>query len=333
MRALRMLQVALLLSLILSAGCATQNMHQAERPSLLEPIIHQTEHSRLLEKLKEDKILGEKFINCTAHAYREIPLKEDEDAKALNELVDKITSREKVIDFHPHLIGLARVWELVKRFHNKIRLDEERMIKEGNRFERLLVAYNIAYFGNLKFEVEPTPGKDGIKGAIKMVADGFIDRNGNALIFPGLSSEVEISPGKMIRVEREIPDSKRVSSDLVRIFLEAVFDSAFRTPAARKATALAVDSKGGETPYPAFNADHPVSVDDFAKVTRAALRVESEVTSAVGKAVRGGGVFGTNNETLASVIETAAGVTGKKIAEHEAYCYYQVKSEGAGREK
>jgi len=39
--------------------------------------------------------------------------------------------------------------------------------------------------------------------------------------------------------------------------------------------------------------------------------MEATVTSLVGNAVRGAGVFGTNNETLATVIETAAGVIAK----------------------
>jgi hypothetical protein len=62
-------------------------------------------------------------------------------------------------------------------------------------------------------------------------------------------------------------------------------------------------------------------------VTRDALRAEAAVTSLVGKAVRGGSVFGTQNETLAATLEAAAGVMAKKLIEHEGFCYYQV-SEG-----
>jgi hypothetical protein len=54
------------------------------------------------------------------------------------------------------------------------------------------------------------------------------------------------------------------------------------------------------------------------------MRAEAAVTSIVGKAVRGGSVFGTQNETLAAALETAAGVIAKKLTEHEGYCYYQV---------
>jgi hypothetical protein len=48
------------------------------------------------------------------------------------------------------------------------------------------------------------------------------------------------------------------------------------------------------------------------------------VTSAVGKAARGAGVFGTNNETLAATLETAGGVIAKKLAEHHLFCYFLV---------
>ena len=59
-------------------------------------------------------------------------------------------------------------------------------------------------------------------------------------------------------------------------------------------------------------------------MTRDALRAEAAVTSLVGKAVRGGGVFSPQNETLAATLETAAGVMAKKLVEHEGFCYYQV---------
>ena len=60
------------------------------------------------------------------------------------------------------------------------------------------------------------------------------------------------------------------------------------------------------------------------RVTRDGLRAEAAVTSRVGKAVRGGSVFGIQNETLAATLETAAGVIAKKLVEHEGFCYFQV---------
>ena len=120
-------------------------------------------------------------------------------------------------------------------------------------------------------------------------------------------------------------DSQRVSADLMRIFLEAFFDAAFRVPAVHGATALRVRSNSQESPYPEFDADHPtISLEALARVTRDALRAEAAVTSLVGKAVRGGSVFGTQNETLSATLETAAGVMAKKLVEHEGFCYFQV---------
>ena len=116
-----------------------------------------------------------------------------------------------------------------------------------------------------------------------------------------------------------------VSADLARIFLEAFFDAAYRVPAVHGATALRVRPNSQASPYPEFNADRPaISLGALARVTRDALRAEAAVTSLVGKAVRGGSVFGTQNETLSAMLETAAGVMVKKLVEHEGFCYYQV---------
>jgi hypothetical protein len=88
---------------------------------------------------------------------------------------------------------------------------------------------------------------------------------------------------------------------------------------------LRVVQNSQEQPYPEFDADHPIiPLDALARVTRDALRTEAAVTSLVGKAVRGGSVFGTQNETLAATLETAAGVMAKKLVEHEGFCYFQV---------
>ena len=111
----------------------------------------------------------------------------------------------------------------------------------------------------------------------------------------------------------------------MRIFLEAFFDAAYRVPAVHDATALRVRPNSQEPPYPEFDADHPtIPLEALARVTREALRAEAAVTSLVGKAVRGGSVFGSQNETLAATLETAAGVMAKKLVEHEGFCYFQV---------
>jgi hypothetical protein len=116
------------------------------------------------------------------------------------------------------------------------------------------------------------------------------------------------------------------------VFLEAFFDAAFREPAVQGATALQIKWKGADQRYPAMDAEHPViPLDAFARVSRDALRAEAAVTSLVGKAVRGGSVFSTQNETVAATLETAAGVVAKKLVEHEGFCYYQVTTAASRR--
>jgi hypothetical protein len=74
-------------------------------------------------------------------------------------------------------------------------------------------------------------------------------------------------------------------------------------------------------------------LDAFARVTRDALRAEAAVTSEVGKAVRGGSIFSTQNETLAASLETAAGVIAKKLVEHGGFCYFQTIQQGERRKE
>jgi len=225
---------------------------------------------------------------------------------------------------------LIRIAEKGERLYARFRIDEDRLAQDTSSFSQLLLAYNKAYFGDIQFHTQPTQTGPGIQGVFKMVSAGFVDRNGNAFAFPGLSSEVTVSvdPAKQeptVRFHASSVDSRRVASDLIRIFLEALLDAAFRVPAAQEATALKIQWSREDRPYPRIDPDHPpISHEQFARVANDAMLAEAVVTSAVGKAVRGAGVFGTNNETLAAAVETAGGVLAKKLTEHETFCYYQV---------
>ena len=313
-------------------------------------ILHDKQQARLYADLQQDKVLLKKFRECSFRPYgdpssaatadaepREAApapsvrplqmlinnstLSNDEDVAGLLQVIaDLADPSQHKIDFHPHLGRLKNVMELAKRFHSRVRLEEDKLIKEGRPFERLLVAYNRAYFGEIKFTA--SAGKGGVKGVVKTTSAGFVDRNGNAFAFPGLSVEVSLGPDKTVHLQPGIPDSQRISSDLVRIFLEAVFDAAYRTPAERSATALQVDWKT-DPPYPMFDGERlPIAMASFEKVSRDSLRAEAAVISAVGREIRGGGMFGIGNETLAAAVETAAGVIAKKVVEHETFCYF-----------
>lgn len=159
-----------------------------------------------------------------------------------------------------------------------------------------------------------------ITGVNRKVSAGFVDRNSTTFAFPGLSPNLIVA-NKLSHLPSRSADSRRVASDLTRIFLEALFDAAFQVPAVEGATTLKIEG------YPRFDSTNPpIPIDELAKVTTDALRAEAAVISHVGELIRGGGGLGINNETLASVLETAAGVIAKKLAEHELFCYYRALS-------
>lgn len=256
---------------------------------------------------------------------------DDDRADSLESLADVLTDLEHADKPALDLTKLGNVVRTIRRWHAHLDFDEDELARDTSRFARLLLAYNRAYFGNFMVKAEPRTAGEGLRGVAKVTSGGFIDRNGNALRFPGLSSEVTLAPGEPVRTVASAVDSKRVASDLVRIFLEAFFDSAFRVPAVQSATALTVSWGADEPLYPKFDADHPaVPLEAFARISRDAMRAEAAVTSLVGHAARGAGVFGTNNETLAATLETAGGVNAKKLLEHEGFCYYRVTQGGPG---
>jgi hypothetical protein len=344
---------ALLIILLVQAGCSSSVLQLRDQLDL--------HHGDFRQKLADKKELAAKFLACTGQAHDE-PLSERRDAgispeplslqnqeghaaivRPLAAVLDTIRRRHPdkgaslsiladVLDDVANdataridLDKLTQVIETAGRWHAHLGLDEDQLEQDSSRFARMLLAYNKAYFGDLSFTARPDSAGAGLRGVVKVTSRGFVDRSGNALLFPGISAEIEVSPANSVRLSATTIDSQRVSADLTRIFLEAFFDAAFRVPAVHGATALRVGSNSQESPYPEFDANHPtIPLEALARATRDALRAEAAVTSLVGKAVRGGNVFGTQNETLAATLETAAGVMAKKLAEHEGFCYYQV---------
>jgi len=343
----------LLVILLVQAGCSSSVLQLRDQPDLY--------HGKFRQKLADNKELSTKFLACTGQAHDE-PLRERPDAATSLEPLSLQTPEGQATSVRPlaavietirrrhpdegvslsnlatvlddvandatariDLDKLTQVIETIQRWYGHFDLDEDQLERDSSRFARMLLAYNKAYFGDLSFTARPTSAGAGLRGVVTVTSKGFVDRSGNTVLFPGISAEIEVSPANSVRLSATAVDSQRVSADLIRVFLEAFFDTAFRVPAVHGATALRVGSNSQESPYPEFDADHPtISLEALARVTRDSMRAEAAVTSLVGKTVRGGSVFGTQNETLAATLETAAGVMVKKLVEHEGFCYFQV---------
>ena len=344
---------ALLALLLVQVGCSSSVLQLRDQLDL-----HRGEFR---QKFDDKKELVTKFLACTRQAHDE-PLNERRAPSAspdsllqqspegqatsvrpLTSLIDRVrwhhqgkdTSLSILIDVlddvandanaHIDLGKLTEVIDVARQWHGHLGLDEDQLEQDSSRFARLLLAYNKAYFGDLSFTARSDHAGAGPRGVVKVISKGFVDRSGNVLLYPGISEATGESPANSVRVQAATIDSQRVSADLTRIFLEAFFDAAYRVPAVHGATALTVEPTFQEVAYPEFDANRPmISLEALARVTRDAMRAEAAVTSLVGKAVRGGSVFSTQNETLAATLETAAGVMAKKLVEHEGFCYYQV---------
>jgi hypothetical protein len=334
---------ALLALLLVQTGCSSSVLQLRDQLDL--------HFGGYRQKLDDKKELVTKFLACARQAHDE-PMGERREGgpslesrslqtqeghamsvRPLTALIDRIRWRHQGKDTSLSILAdvlddvdndanaridvdkLKQVVEVARQWHGHLGLDEDQLEQDSSRFARILLAYNKAYFGDLSFMARSDYAGAGPRGVVKVTSKGFVDRSGNALLYPGISAELESSPA----------DSQRISADLTRIFLEAFFDAAYRVPAIHGATALTVGSTFQEVAYPEFDANRPmISLEALARVTRDALRAEAAVTSLVGKAVRGGNVFSIQNETLAATLETAAGVIAKKLVEHEGFCFYQV---------
>ncbi len=343
----------LLVLLLMQAGCSASVLQLRDQLDL--------HRGGFRQKLADKKELAEKFLACTRQAHDE-PLGERRDGRTsldplfpqslegqatsvrpLTAVIDKILRRHHdqgaSLSILAHVLDdatndanaridvekLKQVIEVARQWHGHLDLDEDQLGQDSSLFARRLLAYNKAYFGDLSFTTSSDYVGAGPRGVMKVASKGFVDRSGNALLYPGISEEIQAGATDSDRISAGTIDSQRVSADLTRIFLEAFFDVAYRVPAIHGATALRVGPNSQESPYPEFDANRPmISLEALARVTRDALRAEAVVTSLVGKAVRGGSVFSIQNETLAATLETAAGVIAKKLVEHEGFCYYQV---------
>ena len=345
--------LALLVVILMQAGCSSSVLQLRDQLDL--------HHGEFRQKLADKKELETKFLACTGQAHDE-PLSERRDIGTSHESLSSQTHQRRGMNIRPlaavidtirrrhhdkgaslsiladvlddvanettariDLGKLTQVIETTGRWHGHFGLDEDQLEQDSSRFAQMLLAYNKAYFGDLRFTPRSDSSGVDLRGIVNVTSKGFVDRNGNALLFPGISPEIGVNPAQSVRISASTVNSQRVSADLTRIFLEAFFDAAYRVPAVHGATALRVRPNSQESSYPEFDASHPViPLEVLARVTRDALRAEAAVTSLVGRAVRGGSVFGTQNETLAASLETAAGVIAKKFVEHEGFCYFQV---------
>ncbi len=158
--------------------------------------------------------------------------------------------------------------------------------------------------------------------------DKLVTRSGESLQFKGIS--LAIGYDTRLQATWDYPKSVEFAPQLVRVLIEAVFDSMKGRPAA-----VAASTACSVTP-PLFGADECVAADGqgakngvqdvVAGVDEKASRADSLASVATGQIIRGVSVVALNNEALAKSAENFAGVLARKVVERAAW-----QQSGAGK--
>lgn len=156
---------------------------------------------------------------------------------------------------------------------------------------------------------------------------GFIDRNGSKFGFPGVTI-----PTDSLKV-----NYSQISADMMRIFLDALRDGLAPIPVLKNSTAASFQHdfdilQFGSLEQPIsleWHMDHQdpskmlnisISPQQFENIEAKARQAEATAASRIGKAIRGGSMGSLNNEAVAQMLETAAGVLAKHTTQRAQWC-------------
>lgn len=136
----------------------------------------------------------------------------------------------------------------------------------------------------------------------------FVTRAGKSYGFPGITATIDVTSDKKVSTNKL--DENQIASDLVRVFVEALGDMAFKVPGEPKSTLCSSFAElcGTEDLAPKLQ-----KADTWGDMA------EGSTQLIVGPAVRGGWLFSLNNDALADIISTALAVSARKSAEFAAW--------------
>jgi hypothetical protein len=158
-------------------------------------------------------------------------------------------------------------------------------------------------------------------------ATGFVTRDGQKIIFPGF--QIGLDPAGAEPVSIAKIDFGQVGTDLVRVFLQALFDADHGLPAVSTATGVSLGKQDAGFDLTVFNpAVGNVDEKEFQAIAALASQVEATVGSGVLRAVGGLGPFSLNNEALEHVVATLLAMVVRDAVERGAWCWYSCDLNG-----
>jgi multidrug efflux pump subunit AcrA (membrane-fusion protein) len=162
---------------------------------------------------------------------------------------------------------------------------------------------------------KPTDGKFPLFGKIGDAS--FKTRGGANFKFPAITATLKLGAPEPVVISKV--DFVAVGADLLRVFLEAVGDGIAGVPGVSDATGCKTTRVALQVFSPSDDVKR-MSADDFGKVNEFANKAEAFTSAAVGRVIRGLSFFSLNNESIATLIETSAGVIVKKASEKVIWC-------------
>jgi hypothetical protein len=176
-----------------------------------------------------------------------------------------------------------------------------------------------SYPPEVKNEIEQALKKVEEKLVFGRIGDaGFVTRFGAKFQFPPMGFKIDPAAESVVSFSKV--DYVEIGHDLIRVFLEALFDAASPLPAVSEATGVQAEVlrpfKPDQAPY------EFISETDYTRMNEQANAVESGVSFTVSKVIRGMGVFSINNEAVETLIENIVGTIARKSFEKLNWCWY-----------
>lgn len=208
--------------------------------------------------------------------------------------------------------------EVEKKIKSSIPLQLQSFISNQDLLHYVLINYLDNYFSSEKSDIS-----------------GFISRDGTRYKYTGVSADKNAISSI---------NHSQMGADVMRIGLEAFRDVFLQLPVVPESTlyklkyeftdengnrsnnenlkSLVVNiyEKNGKWAYKEHPYNYQVSQKKFNDFQTIANKVESEVATLVGTAIRGGSIEALNNEALAKIIETSAGVKARHLTERAFWC-------------
>lgn len=182
-------------------------------------------------------------------------------------------------------------------------------------WSRFLSTYFDAYFRGGHFLAVSDNGK----ALTTQGSDSFVSRSGLSVQFSGVDYALTANASK-VSLHHTYPTVAQFGPQLVRVFVEALFDANGLTPpAVSNSTACTEGLFTADECITSTGKDPDPVASSIAQLDMLASANEALATAATGAILRGINAAALNNEAVAEVLETFVGVNARKITEKVAY--------------